>query len=192
MKYKEKNIKQLTATHTKFELATPPSDNYILPDKTIDYTLMITYLTSNEERTLTIFNNLITFSNSHNLILTSRNETIEKLEVLFKAFNIDYRIIMGKTKLADRVQYENDFKNGKVRYLLSNYQLAKEGLDLPIADTLHLILPMSDKRTIVQSAGRVERLIEGKTHAIVIDYVDVNFPMLVNMYKERVKHLNDR
>ena len=46
------------------------------------------------------------------------------------------------------------FKSGDVRYLLSNYQLAKEGLDLPIADTLHLILPMRDKRTIVQSAGK--------------------------------------
>ena len=39
---------------------------------------------------------------------------------------------------------------------------------------------------------RVERKIDGKENALVVDYVDFNLPMLINMYKERVKHLNDR
>ena len=103
------DIKQLTAKHIRVDLSTPPDREYILPDQTIDYTKMITYLASNQERTLNIFNNLFQFNDRHNLVLTSRNELIQYLSTLFDQFDIDHRVIVGNTKMKDRLQFENDF-----------------------------------------------------------------------------------
>ena len=128
----------------------------------------------------------------HNIILSSRNDHLRALELYLNGMGIETRLVLGETKMSDREQYFKDFEEGKVHFLLSNYQLAKEGLDLPIADTLHLVTPMRDKRTIIQSAGRVERVYKGKTNSKVYDYVDVNIGMLENMYKDRRRHLNAR
>ena len=46
--------------------------------------------------------------------------------------------------------------------------LLKEGQDLPIADTLHLVMPVRDKITTIQSVGRIERLYKGKKRCFCI------------------------
>ena len=98
-------------------------------------------------------------------------------------------VTFSEKKEKERVKILKDFEEGKYHFLLSNYQLAKEGLDLPIADTLHMVMPMRDKRTVIQSKGRVERLYNGKEDAYVFDYVDRNIGILINMYKDRRKNL---
>ena len=79
----------------------------------------------------------------------------------------------------------NDFKLGNIHFLFSTYKLFKEGIDVPIADVLHLAFPIKDKTTLIQSKGRVERLYEGKDNAYVIDYVDNAIGFLNNMYIKR-------
>ena len=94
------------------------------------------------------------------------------------------RIVTGDVKSKDREIIYDEFNKGKVQYLLSNYQLLKEGKDLPIADRLHLIFPMTEKKTIVQSVGRIERQYKGKK-PIVLDYVDSNIGYCYNAYTVR-------
>ena len=52
-------------------------------------------------------------------------------------------------------------------------------------DTLFLALPVSWKGTLVQYAGRLHRLHPGKQEVQIIDYVDVNIPMLRKMFERR-------
>ncbi|NOS76468.1 MAG: DEAD/DEAH box helicase family protein [Nitrospira sp.] len=65
--------------------------------------------------------------------------------------------------------------------------LVGEGVDLPELDTLVLATPLSFEGRMVQYAGRLHRLVEGKTHVRIVDYVDSSNAMLLSMYRNRVK-----
>lgn len=191
-KVSSESIERVTAEHILYKLYTETSDEYLNPDKTIDYNKLLDYLMNDYERNVNILTNFLENKNRHNLVLSSRNEHLETLSEMLNRFGIVNHVLIGLTPTKEREEMLQDFKEGKVNFILSNYQLAKEGLDLPIADTLHMVLPMREKKTIIQSAGRVERVYEGKTNSKVYDYVDINHFMLVNMYNDRRRHLNAR
>lgn len=184
----EKNIPRITAEHIPIMLDTPMSDSYLDVDRTVNFNLLTEYIVYNVERNETILKKIIDNKDRHNIVLTTRNDHLELIAQGLEYNNIKYEILVGSVKPKDRERMLKDFELGKYKILLSNYQLTKEGLNLPIADTLHLIFPMRDKTTIVQSKGRVERLYKGKDSAIVYDYVDRNISLLYDMYRERRKH----
>lgn len=62
-----------------------------------------------------------------------------------------------------------------------------EGFDDSRLDTLFLAMPVSWKGTLVQYAGRLHRLYEGKREVRIYDYVDQNVPILTRMYEKRLK-----
>ena len=62
-----------------------------------------------------------------------------------------------------------------------------EGFDYAHLDTLFLAMPISWRGTLVQYAGRLHRLHEGKKEVRIYDYVDQNVPMLMRMYEKRLK-----
>lgn len=184
----ENETKQIKAIHNIINTSIGHNDMFLKPDKTIDYHELANYLVYNQERNNVIFDNLVVCKNRHNIVLTTRNDHIEILGEMLDMVGIDNHIIIGSVKESEREIMLQDFRDGKVKFLLSNYQLAKEGLDLPIADTLHLIMPMRDKTTIVQSKGRVERYYKGKKQPIVYDYVD-NIGTLLGMLRDRKRYM---
>lgn len=186
---KESEIKRINAEHIPVKLSTPTSDEYLKTDKTLDFHALTNYLVYNEQRNLEILSVLLEYRNNHNLVLSTRNAHIEALYELLKEFGEKPVMLVGATRAKERVRILKEFKEGKHKYLLSNYQLAKEGLDLPIADTLHLVFPIRDKVALVQSKGRVERLFKGKESARVIDYVDTQIPYCRRTFNERKRIL---
>ncbi len=78
-------------------------------------------------------------------------------------------------------------RHGVPLLLVATASLIGEGFDLPELDTLILAMPLSFEGRMVQYAGRLHRLVEGKTHVHVVDYVDSSQAMLVKMYRNRVK-----
>jgi hypothetical protein len=62
-----------------------------------------------------------------------------------------------------------------------------EGFDDARLDTLFLTLPVSWHGTIAQYVGRLHRLYDGKREVRVIDYADLNVPMLARMFDRRCK-----
>lgn len=182
-------VPRINAEHIPIMLDTQKNDIYLNPDKTINYVDLMTYLTYNLERTNAIFETMLSVKDRHNIVLTSRNDLLEIISNMLTVHGIENRVLTGDKNKVEREKTLSDFSKGKYKFILSNYQLAKEGLDLPIADTLHLVMPMRDKRTIIQSKGRVERLYAGKTNALVFDYVDKNIGMLINMFKDRQRSM---
>ncbi len=75
--------------------------------------------------------------------------------------------------------------------LLSTASLIGEGFDLPALDTLFLAMPISFKGRIVQYAGRLHRLHEGKRDVEVHDYVDSHCAMALKMYRNRLRAYRD-
>lgn len=148
---------------------------------TIVFSKLITSIANNVKRN-EIIKKLVTNLNGSTIILSDR---VEQLEYLHKQLPNSV-VVTGKTKKKDRELYLDQVRNGKVKILLSSYQLAKEGLDLPILANLVLATPVKDEAVIIQAIGRIQRKYDGKEIANVYDLVD-NVSMLF-----RFKELRNR
>ena len=77
-------------------------------------------------------------------------------------------------------------KESKPLLLMATGSLIGEGFDLPELDTLIISTPLSFEGRMVQYAGRIHRLAEGKTKVQIVDFVDSYSAMLLKMYRNRV------
>ncbi len=71
------------------------------------------------------------------------------------------------------------------RLLLATGRYLGEGFDDPRLDTLFLTMPVSWRGTLVQCAGRLNRLHAAKRYVVIYDYVDENEPVLAKMAARR-------
>ena len=161
-------------------------------DGTINYTKLISALANKQVRNDDILMHILSEPEHYHLILSDR---LDQLYYLYSglpnpikefASVIDGKMTSKKGK-AEREQAIEDMRIGKKHFLFASYKLAKEGLDIPRLDRLHLATPQKDYAIIVQSVGRIARKFEGKGQPICYDYVD-NFKMAENMYKARCRH----
>lgn len=58
---------------------------------------------------------------------------------------------------------------------------------MPELDALILATPLSFEGRLVQYAGRLHRLADGKEDVVIYDYVDSYCAVFIKMYRERVK-----
>lgn len=76
---------------------------------------------------------------------------------------------------------------GDACVLFSTSSLIGEGVDLPELDTLVLASPLSFEGRLVQYAGRLHRVVEGKVDVIVMDYIDSSWAVSLSMYRNRLR-----
>lgn len=161
-------------------------------DGTINYTRLISYLSMKNNRNICIASRLVDEPEHYHLILSDR---LAQLKLIYdmlpadmqeKACIIDGTMTSKKGK-AEREQAIEDMRAGKKHFLFASYKLAKEGLDIPRLDRLHMATPQKDYAIIVQSVGRIARTFQGKEQPVCFDYVD-SFKMAENMYKARCRH----
>lgn len=161
-------------------------------DGTINYTKLISALANKQNRNDDMLMNILSEPQHYHLILSDRLDQLYYLynrlpaELRALASVIDGKMTSKKAKV-EREQAIEDMRSGKKRFLFASYKLAKEGLDIPRLDRLHLATPQKDYAIIVQSVGRIARTFDGKEQPICYDYVD-NFKMAENMYKARCRH----
>jgi len=74
---------------------------------------------------------------------------------------------------------------GEERIIVATGRYLGEGFDDSRLDTLFLTLPVSWRGTLIQYAGRLHRIHEGKKDVIIYDYADLEVPMLAKMYERR-------
>lgn len=114
------------------------------------------------------------------LILCHRVKQVELLSERISEF-CKVNSITGK------VTDKNRKYDGNV--IIATYALAKEGLDIPELDVLHLATPQKNTSITEQSVGRVERNIDGKVRPICYDYVDENIEYCKMCYRVRKRIL---
>lgn len=98
---------------------------------------------------------------------------IEGAKQIAEAFNkagVRAAIVSSKTAAKLRVQILRDFRNGLYDQLV-NVDLFGEGFDLPAIEVVSFARPTASYGLYVQQFGRALRILEGKTHAIIIDHV---------------------
>lgn len=161
-------------------------------DGTLLYQNLIKYLAEDLKRNVVIADNIVDeYEKGHSqLVLSDRLEHLETIMRFCEEWiPVDHmRFINGKMTSkkarAERQQALEDMRTGKAKVLFASYSLAKEGLDIPNLDRLHLALPKKDYAVITQSIGRIGRTAEGKTDAIAYDYVD-DIGFCENAWKKR-------
>lgn len=161
--------------------------NYTIDDKdvysknggTIEFASLISDIGNNEERNKVILEDLKKVKGS-TIVLSDRITQLKFFES-----NLDSAVLItGDTPKKLREQGLNDIREGKKKYLLASYSLAREGLDAPILSNLILATPIKAFSSVVQSIGRIQRPYEGKDIAYVYDYVD-DVGMLLGFYTKR-------
>jgi superfamily II DNA or RNA helicase len=154
------------------------------------FRLMLNDMTQDALRDRLILKKLHDNAENYNLILGDSLEHLDNLcERIGDYFGNKYRcaFICGKTPKRQREATLREVREGKIHFLFATYQLAKEGLDIPRLDRLHLITPKRDKTIIQQSVGRIMRKFEGKTDARVYDFLDVYVGTCINQARARKK-----
>lgn len=182
----------LTAIHNRVDLQTPFDYSCIGPDGVFDFIALVNFLSTNEERNNAIVNNIVKTFEVHKkqIVLCSRIEQCEILVNKLQEKGLNAKLLVGKVtpkKRKEILDMKNDFD-----VIVATYSLAKEGLDLPCLSALHLGMLTGDKVATIQSAGRIERVFEGKPYPEIYDYVDVNYSYCIGKYKKRALWLKRR
>lgn len=149
---------------------------YCGADGMMDYNAMLSMLCEDKERDELIAKKVkerAEEGSKGQLLLTARVAHAERLA----------RLIPGASLVCGRVK--ESARDYGAPVIVATYQLAKEGLDIPSLDTLHLCTPTKDPIAVKQSAGRVERAYEGKLPPVVYDYVDETIPYCLFAYRKR-------
>ncbi len=135
----------------------PPEDKERLP-----YHMLMHYLTSNVDRNKLIAKHTIEAltNNRFPMLISDRKEHLDVLSLII-------------TETANVPGLEIIRLDGD--------------LTLPDLDTMILAMPLSFEGRMIQYAGRIHRRVKGKIEAKIIDYVDFGSPVLVKMYRNRLK-----
>lgn len=124
------------------------------------------------------------------LVLSNRLEQLSLLHELLAEDGIQGIIMTGsqsaKTKRHIQAYLDTAKDEGKPVLILSTGKYIGEGFDFPQLDTLILASPIAWKGNVIQYAGRVSRVHEGKTEIQIFDYVDFRIPVFVRMFGKRI------
>ncbi len=145
-----------------------------------------------EKRNQIIFNDIIEALEEKRspIVLTERKEHLEILKGKLEKFVKHIIVLHGGMKAGIRkemIAKLTEIPGTEERLILATGQYIGEGFDDPRLDTLFLAMPFSFKGKMVQYAGRLHRLHPWKIETRIYDYVDVNMPVLLRMYKRRLK-----
>lgn len=151
-------------------------------DGTMIYSKLLHYISTDIIRNDLIATTIHSKPHGHHLVLSHR---VDHLHILKNILNISCEVISAKTPKLERERILHLARSGVLSVLLATYSLAKEGLDIPILDTLHLTTPNKNKGIVIQSVGRIQRNLDGKLTPTIYDYVDFNISYCVGMYKKR-------
>jgi superfamily II DNA or RNA helicase len=88
----------------------------------------------------------------------------------FKTAGVRAEVITGTTPDMMRQEILRKFRNGEVKVLCS-IDVFSEGFDLPAIEVVIMARPTQSFGLYAQQFGRSVRLMDGKTHAIIIDAV---------------------
>lgn len=124
------------------------------------------------------------------LVLTERRDHLEYLVNRLRRFARNLIVLhggMGEKSRAAALRLISEIPPEDERLVVATGRYIGEGFDDARLDTLFLTMPVAWKGTIVQYAGRLQRLNVGKKEVRVYDYVDKEVPVLARMFDKRLR-----
>ena len=157
-----------------------------------EYTELCAGITASRERNRMICDDVLAAlrEGRRPIVLTERTAHLHALADLLEAEQalvIRLQGNMGKKDLASALRKVAEAGAGQPRVLVATGRFIGEGFDEASLDTLFLAMPVSWRGTIAQYAGRLHRLCDGKKEVRILDYADLNVPMLSRMFDKRCR-----
>ena len=144
------------------------------------------------------------------LIIKKQRNIIITKDVIYEARNNNYCIVLSDRKKHCEILYNNikelwdktvivtgdynDKHNNKQIELLNNKEVTVivttfkklgEGFDVNFLNRAFSTVSFRSKSKIEQMIGRIQRVVEGKTEAILYDYIDKDIGVLYNQFNSR-------
>lgn len=183
-------LKTVFIKETGFKLPTEMGENPA-------YTIFSDLIAINESRNALIASDLlkIVIQGRFPLVISDRKEQLTKIQELFhlKETQISHQVFRLDGELSSKQrkevlkQVEEVRMGGDVAIIFATASLIGEGFDLPELDTLILASPLSFEGRLVQYAGRLHRIADGKTGIEIYDYVESACGVSYKMYKNRLR-----
>lgn len=127
------------------------------------------------------------------LVISDRKEHLDLLSSAIQTRLQDFELVrldgdLTPKQRRDAVARVHDQKAaGRPVLLMSTASLVGEGFDMPALDMLIVATPLSFEGRMVQYAGRLHRLVDGKADVRIIDFVDSFSAIFLKMYRNRLK-----
>ena len=153
-----------------------------------DYSKLIKELTEDEERNKLILQKVAEEAKTGHYCLVL-SERIAHCELLHKEFEqeapeVKSDVLLGELNRAERQRVMNELRNKELNVVFAT-KVADEGLDIVHLDRLFIATPYRSAHKVKQQVGRIMRPAEGKSDAIVYDFVDEKIPVLKNQMEIR-------
>ncbi len=161
-------------------------------DPVIEYSKMLSELTSNDERNHLIASDIAKEAKEGDgkccLVLTDRKKHCETLQAILKyKYKIPSDLLTGDVPDINRKDILHRLNNGEIKVLVATGQLIGEGFDCKNLSTLFIVTPIRFSGRVLQYLGRILRPAPGKNKALVYDYVDAKVGILKTAAKSRQK-----
>ena len=124
------------------------------------------------------------------ILLTERRDHLEYFAERLRSLVTHLVVLQGgltPKERCERVAALGVVPDQEQRLVLATGRYIGEGFDDARLDTLFLAMPVSWKGTLVQYAGRLQRLHPGKRQVRIFDYVDREVPLLLRMFEKRMR-----
>jgi superfamily II DNA or RNA helicase len=149
-------------------------------------------LVENEKRNELIIDDLLKCLDQGRspILLAERTAHVEYFEKKLEKFAKNVIVLrggMGKKQREELRQRIANIPDSEERVFIATGKLIGEGFDDARLDTLFLVHPISWKGSLQQYAGRLDRSHANKQDVQIYDYVDIQVPVLMSMYKKRIK-----
>jgi len=152
-----------------------------------DYQSLINRIVKNKERNALVANTIKERHRNRSLVLTERVKHGHDIALALAGRGMKVEAISGSTAREKREEVIRRFTEGSIELLVSTTALVGEGFDLPAIDCVFLTVPNGNPAKTTQVMGRALRPHKGKKAGIIVDFVDVNVPLLRNQYKRRAR-----
>ncbi len=97
-------------------------------------------------------------------------EAATEYATAYKAAGVPAEVVTSKTPQQARAAILRKFRNRQILQLV-NVDLFGEGFDLPAVEVVSMVRKTESYGLYCQQFGRALRILEGKTHALIIDHV---------------------
>jgi superfamily II DNA or RNA helicase len=120
------------------------------------------------------------------IVLTERKYHLHRLAELIRGHCPRILVLQGGQGARRRLAEPDVPNDSWPRVIVAIGRYVGEGFDDPRLDTLFLTMPLSWKGTLIQYAGRIQRLHPAKREVRIYDYVDRAVPVLERMFRRRL------
>lgn len=148
------------------------------------HTIMKNHIINNNERNKLIVNDVLAEARQGNfcIVVSDRRAHCETLCSLIKRGWEKTGVATGRYSRKYVEEQVNRFLNGEITVLVTTFALLGEGFDISFLNRAFVTTPFRAEAKVEQLVGRIQRVAEGKSDAIIYDYVDHNIGVVRNQF----------